>query len=495
MIKKIFFLVIFLLFVVISWRAFQSHIFNFHFVDEDENIIAGYYMTKGEKLYSDIFSHKQPLPAVVSMTTQKITNPNSLYLLIKRNREFVFLYSFLWSVILILSFGLTGLIFVTTFEITKQFLLGNLLLGESLVIFPAVYLIGYLWQHEQAKLKITESNKFLFSLSVVLILLLLFALIPYAIFALLALPVFFKKWKNFIFPLCFSFLLGVLITFPFVNYQKYFENTWMVIQTHYLGATINEGLGKIITFSLLRPFVTFFASQQGDFGQYVKAISLVYLLTFIYLIVLRRNLRKILVFSFLLLGLSSLRYIDPSATFYNGFHALPWFGLILWITIWQLGQIWQDGNLRQVSIVIVTISLCFLGGFFINDYYRISDRETEWYIHYSQLRDTGRTIKKIAEPSDKILVMPVEQLIYWESGLGHATRFLYGYEWIFTNPYYKKEIVSELEKNPPAFIYYDREAMGKEAWDIFDKYVASYKRLRQEGQETLLFVRKDRFGL
>ncbi|MBI4999392.1 hypothetical protein HZB97_01325, partial [Candidatus Gottesmanbacteria bacterium] len=234
---------------------------------------------------------------------------------------------------------------------------------------------------------------------------------------------------------------------------------------------------------------------KGDFGNFVRGLSLVYVLTFIYLFFFKKNLRKVLVVVFSLLGISSLRYIEPSAPFYNAFHAFPWFGLILAITIWQIGQIWQDQGLKRVGIILVISYLGFLGRFFVNDYYRVTDRERDWYVNFSRFYDYGETMKRLSKPGDKIIVFPVEQLLYWQSGLGHATRFLYGYEWLFVNQKYRAEIKNELEKSPPAFIYYDRQSMGKDAWSIFDKYVDSYTRIKQGDFETPLFVRKDRLNL
>jgi hypothetical protein len=499
--KKFLYLLVFFLFIIISWRAFQSHIFNIHFVDEDENIIAGYYMTKGEKLYSDIFSHKQPLPAVVSMITQKLTSPNSLYLLIKRHREVIFFYSAAWSGVLIWQFGLPALFFAVIIEIAKPFLLGNLFLGESLAIFPAVYVIGFLWKHRQDFDKPPTAEKFLFSFSLVLLCLSLFALIPFAFFAFLALVLIIKKWKSYISLVLLSAGLGLFVTVFFVDYLKYLENTMVAIQTHYLGATTNEGLGKIILYSFFRPLTNLVVSRKGDFGNFIWSLSLVYLLSFTYLVILKKGLRKVLLISFFLLGISSLRYIQPWATFYNGFHGLPWFGLILWTTTFQVGEVLKDTTgvsfrrLKNLGLIIVVGFLLFQGRFFVDDYYRVTDRERDWYVNFSRFDGFGRTIKELSKKGDQLMVLPVEQLIYWQSGLEHATRFLYGYEWLFVNPSYRKEIIEELKKSPPAFIYYDRASMGKDAWSIFDDYVANYVRIKREDLETPLFVRKDRLNL
>ncbi len=487
--KKSLYILIFIAFLGLSWKSFQSHIFNIHFVDEDENIIAGYYMNRGEKLYSDIFSHKQPLPAIMSMTAQKITKPENLYMLIKRQRETVFFYSAFWSSILILEFGLPALIFSVFFEIAKTFLLGNLFLGESLAVFPAVYILGYLWKYYKDFEKVSKLSKYVFSSSIILIVLSLFALIPLALIGIL--PVFLtKKKKSYLFPLLLSALVALVLTIPFVNYPKYFENTMAALQTHYLGTVTDEGGGKILLYSFLRPITDLFVARIGDFGNFIWSLSGVYLISFIYLF-LKKSLKKALLFSFFLVGISSLRYIEPSATLYNGFHALPWFGLILWLTILQLSSIKEKKIFSPANLLLFlfTMLLLYQAKFFFVDYYRQTDKERDWYVNFSRFNDWGETIRKQSAPGDKLLVLPVEQLIYWRAGLPHATRFLYGYEWLFVNNNYRQEISHSLETDKPAFIYYDRESMGNDARSIFDKYVASYVRYKQEGIDTILFIR------
>ena len=172
---------LFLLFVFFAFQTLQSRLFSIHFVDEDENMVAGYYMAKGEKLYSDIFSHKQPMPAIFSALINKIFKPKSLFLFIKRHREAVFFHSVFWWLIFLFEFGFSGLIFSIMTEITKRFLLGDLFLAESLVVFPLVYVLGCLWKKQSKKPLSGTLRKYLFLFSLVLIPFELFTLIPFTI--------------------------------------------------------------------------------------------------------------------------------------------------------------------------------------------------------------------------------------------------------------------------------------------------------------------------
>ncbi|MCL4382902.1 MAG: hypothetical protein M1575_00385 [Patescibacteria group bacterium] len=493
MIKKVFFLTIFFLFTIISWRAFQSHIFNFHFVDEDENIVAGYYMTKGEKLYSDIFSHKQPLPAVISMAEQKIQRPNSLYLLIKRHREFVYFYSFIWSVILILAFGSVGLIFSLSVEIVKQFLLGNLFLSESLILFPLVLLIGLLIKIIKKKTLCSHLDLSLISLSSILIIFLQFTLIPLVVAALTTTLMITKKKRYFFFFTVFLGLIFFVTIGFFVDYREYLVNTKNAISSIYLTGNSVGGPGKMILNSVLRPAEIMRLRGMSDWLVFQKGLSIVYLFSFFLLFVTKKELRKTLFAGFVFLGLANLRITDPEATFYGGFHGLPWLGLFLWLTIWQLFSLPNDNvgkkMMRKNLVSYVLVLICVVGfwrfgSFLINDYYRKTNRETDWYVNFSRLYDFGQTIKILSKPGDKLMVLPAEQLIYWQSGLPHASRFLYVY--LFINPKYKKELYEYWEKSPPEFLY-DEQNM-----DLFKKWQYDYIRVKRENNDTPLFIRKDK---
>ncbi len=493
MIKKAFFLAIFLLFTITSWRASQSHIFNFHFVDEDENIIAGYYMTKGEKLYSDIFSHKQPLPAVISMAEQKIQHPNSLYLLIKRHREFVYFSSVIWSVILILTFGSVGLIFSLSIEIVKQFLLGNLFLSESLVLFPLILLIGLLLKVIKKKTLCSNLDLFLISLSSILIIFLQFTLLPIVGVALATTLILVKKKRHFFFLTIFLGLTFLVVIGFFVDYQAYLVNTKNAVSSIYLTGDSVGGPGKMILNSFLRPVEIMRLKGTSDWLVFQKGLAIVYIFSLFFLFITKKESRKTLFAGFVFLGLANLRITDPEATFYGGFHGLPWLGLFLWLTIWQLFVL-PDGNIGKkmiwkklapyVLFLIYAVAFWRLGSFLVNDYYRKTNRETDWYVNFSRLYDFGQTIKILSESGDKLMVLPAEQLIYWQSGLMHASRFLYVY--LFINPQYKKELYEYWEKSPPEFLY-DEQNM-----DLFKKWQYDYIRVKREDNETPLFIRKDK---
>ena len=115
-----------------------------NFVDEEDNMVAAKYIVSGQELYKDIFEQHQPVPYVISAGLQKVVNPDSIFLLIKRHREFVIVWSAVWELAMVYSFGWVGLIFIFIYEFTKHYLFGNFFLAEALSIYPLVFLTGKL---------------------------------------------------------------------------------------------------------------------------------------------------------------------------------------------------------------------------------------------------------------------------------------------------------------------------------------------------------------
>ena len=494
LLKKAFLIIFFSLFLYFSFQTLESHIFSIHFVDEDENMIAGHYIAKGEKLYSDIFSHKQPMPAVFSALINKILKPNSLFLFIKRHREAVFFYSVFWWLIFLCEFSFSGLIFSLVIELSKRFLLGDLFLAESLVIFPLTYILGCLWKLNWEKISFHSLRKYLFLFSLILIPFQLFILIPFTVTSAL-----YFLWKNHFnksafLSLFLIFMLLFLVFLPFVSYSDYFINTKSAIITHYLKDTINKGLIREFSLSFLRPLAVLFSFPKSELGIFTWFLSAAYLAGFIYLFFKERKKRAFLLFSFFLLGVISLRPEHPEATFYGGFHIFPWFASLVFLIILQIKTIilgMTNFNLLLAIFFLVLFSFNS-SRFLVKDYFRKTDRERDFWVNFSRFLGLGRVIKALADEGDKLMVIPVEQLLYRESELSHQNRFLYTYEWIFKNEKLKNELKRDLENDLPAFVYYDYSSVGNDAKILLDPMFVDYIQLRQNDLPSNLLMRKDK---
>ena len=139
MIKKILLLLVVL---GLSWRVSQQRSLSMHFVDEDDHLSGANLINRGYKLHDQIQSNHQPLVYFTSVAIQKLTQPDNIFMLVRRHRQALFVYGSLWSLFIVLRFSWPGLIFILFFEFLKYGLLGNLLLMESLAVYPAVYLLA-----------------------------------------------------------------------------------------------------------------------------------------------------------------------------------------------------------------------------------------------------------------------------------------------------------------------------------------------------------------
>src|SRR3989338_10370801 len=129
-----------LLLFVYLFMGYENKIFSFNFVDEEDNMAIGQFLLRGEKLYSDIYTNHLPVTYIMSSVVQKFTQPNSLPMLVKRHRESVLVWSFIWTIFLILRFGPLWILSIIPYELTKHLLIGNIFLAESFAVFPSIYL-------------------------------------------------------------------------------------------------------------------------------------------------------------------------------------------------------------------------------------------------------------------------------------------------------------------------------------------------------------------
>lgn len=497
-IKKIVLAILFLLFVFFAFRTLEARIFAIHFVDEDENIIAGHFMAKGEKLYSDIFSHKQPMPAVFSALINKVFKPNSLFMLIKRHREAVFFYSVFWWLVLFYRFGVAGFVFSVILELSKRFLLGDLFLAESLVVYPLAYVLGCLWKTVIGQSKSSSPEKYLFLLSLVLISFQLFTLIPLVLTVIFYLLWREKSKKRILLALFLIFLLLFLIFLPLVNYLDYLLNTRASITAHYFKDTVSKGFFRFFFLSFLRPVAVLTSYHRDDFGQFLLILSGLYLLTLIYLLFKKKEQRLFLLFAFFLLGITSLRSTIPDGILYQGFHDFPWFAAILFLTIVQIQMFLASFKTKKeklisyVALFFTLLIFGYSGQFLIKDYWQKADQKTDFDIRFSWLLKIGGTIKTLSTQGDKLVVIPVEQLLYFTSGLPHQNRFLYTYEWIFWDENLRNEIGVDLESSPPAILYYDYSSVGDDAKALFNPIFTGYVQLKQDETTMPLLLRGDK---
>src|SRR4030067_2879999 len=100
---------IFLLaFYAFLYKIYMPRVNAFGCFDDCNNFVAGYFLLKGKALFSQIFFNHNPLMAYLSMFVQLFTNPQNIYELILRHRQFLLLFGLFFNLLLIGRFGLAA---------------------------------------------------------------------------------------------------------------------------------------------------------------------------------------------------------------------------------------------------------------------------------------------------------------------------------------------------------------------------------------------------
>lgn len=486
-IPRIIIILVALVILLITSRSYQTSAFSFHFVDEEDNLVLGKYLLQGETLYRDVFSHHQPLAYIMSAGVQKLTSPNSIYLLIKKHREVIILWAVVWSALLVARFGWPMLLTVAIVEPIKIFLLGHLFLSESLVIYPFIYLLGWFFLSVGPPKK-TEAILLGFCLT--LTLLLLSPLWP-VIFFLLGTFFWQKKLtvKNWSF-LSLGTLLPVVVVLFFINLASYFHDAFYINFKYYIPMSGQAPLVETLFSSFLAPITAIFSWEDRSASlQVTQLVSVVLILN--WAIMLRKKMWKVAALMFLTLGLINLRYVEAGQQSYSGFHLLPWFASLVTMAVITVFIVWQNFQSRWwrlLTVILLMVTLIVTiqeaqGSLFVK-----RDKDKDFYINYSRQTDFGQAVKIMKSPEEKLMVVPDEWLIYWQADIGHASKMVNYYAWMSKVSEIRDPLYQIFTQNPPTYLYCDCK------WGYFglEEYFPKYTKLIKDGQETNLMVLKDK---
>lgn len=456
MIKKIFLLIIIL---GLSWRVSQQRSLSMRFVDEDDHLAGADIINQGYKLYEQISTNHQPLVYSASAAIQKIARADNLLMLIRRHRQAMFGYGALWSLLLVLRFRWPGLIFVLFFEFLKYGLLGNLLLMESLAVYPAVYLLF-------VRLFTSSSRVIELLFLGFCVFLIFFNLVPLypwlAVILLLSLPKI--RW------ILIGFVLPTIILFyfysPFVWFREIIYNNWQYAVPALNMVKTGADWLKIIFF----PFTAYFSPDLQ--AKFISLFFTGYLTASFF--------NRKLLWLYPLLLLANNRVLSPAAAYYEGFHLLPWLGILIVIFVYSLKFLpayFRLGFGIWSLVLLVNPAM---------PYFQTTDPNYEYYVNYSTTDDFRFAVRQLARPGDRLAVTAFQPLVGWQTNTNLATRQLVYYAWQSGVPELKteyKEVFSG--NNPPEIIYGNNDPTL-----LAEKYVNILK----FGQPTELFIRADRFA-
>lgn len=474
-----------IVFLVFTSIFYENRVASFHFVDEEYNFVLGKYLLGGEKLYQKTFSNHQPLGFVISAAVQGVTQPNSIFLLVKRHREFMIAYSFFWSIGLVAAFGLPALLFVALYELMKIFLLGNLFLPEALSVYPLLYLVGLVVYRGQ---KPKKYELVLSGLLVGMIILLLAPLWPLIlVITLLLLRKSSIKSAGFLAAGMVP-MLALFLYFSFL--PQYFYDTVIINTRYFIPLTAAEPAAPSLLKSLFAPLIALFAAEQTPTGLVARMVSAIFLTTCMLLAIKKRH--RLALLGIFLLWLANLRFVWPGQEFYRGFHLLPWFALLLFLSVENAAVV---SSLFKNAVIKLSLVVALLAVFVVSLWssypalFVKRDVRKDLYINYSNQFTMGEAVKIMASDSlrrsDTLLALPDEWLIYWQSGLRPPTRINSYYAWMDKTPDLSAQVKMAFNDLKPTFVYCD---CGREREATVIDYLGGYVRLRGSQGFTNLYV-------
>lgn len=450
------------LWIFLRW-VYRDRLGAFGCFDDCFNIMAGYFITTGKHLYSEIFFNHQPIPAYVSALIQLIYHPTSIYELIYRHRMVLIGFFAISDAILVLRFGFPAFAFALLFETTKGFLFGERFLAESMIVYPLVYVFGIFWQKT-----VYRFEPIVVALATWFI---VFSREPYVLLALFLFGMLMWQRKSSVAIILFLFLS--IITIASHDLSAYW---WNVVTVN--AQAVKEGLSWSTFFY---PVAIFFGGQWNLFRWIEVVLSL------LLLVALLRAGYKRAALVLTVLALSNIRPVEPGTIYYVAFHHLVYYALLI-ASLAYIGK-------RSYLVIAPVILLAVLSP---QSYlHEKVDRAGQFGIGYGHYIMQGEIIKRLARSTNTVFLEQWDDLIYWQANLPSA----YTYSWYTSSmnafPVYRSARDAMFQTNPPDFYYGQcgRVEPGKKPDMtatslppfLWDKYI----RLTQGGTPTCLFVKKD----
>ncbi|MDO8497954.1 MAG: hypothetical protein Q7S61_05430 [bacterium] len=463
------------------------------FGDETAHMIGGHFILKGKIPYTDMQFNHQPLNYIFSALVEKVSSPKNLYIYIARQREAIFIYGAVWNILYFVTFGPIILLFSLIFEISKYWYSGYKLLGETLAVYPTLYLIGIFIKIFLFKEKVSKISLLLFSISTFTAMFSLLPLWPLILFLnIMMVYAFRKEWQKLI-CILFPFVIFSLFLFLYISPTDFIKET-IIYNAKYFFPASGE---KPSLFGLfLLPFYSFIPP-------YTPSQLIITFFTFLFLFltyfVIRIKRLTAWIGIMVILSLSNSRVANRE---FGSFHLLPWFASLLFVTILTIYYLsikktkmsqWYMGKIFYLTIIIVIVFIYF---FTPNALREKKDVITENYINYSYSETYGRAIKILKDPNDRLAAIPNDTVVHWVADIDIATRILEYYDWVYTIPAYRSEIMNTFANKPPEFVI----DTGLRKNSVIDNYIMAilkkdYTQLNHLGKPSNLYLHNRKYAL
>ena len=476
---------------IILYKIYAPKVNAFGCFDDCFNIVAGYFIVSGKKLYSEIFFNHQPLMAYLSFIIQKIYSPINIYELVLVHRQSLMAFSFIMNALMVLRFGLPMLGFVFLYEFSKFYVFGDRFLAEGVVVYPLVYMVCLVWQKYTSK----RLHWYDYMLSVLFAWFVMFMREPYIIISFfLFFLIFFGKPFSYFKKIALGlFILLVIFFLAFLPIPDYFFNVVTVNgQILRSEGVENNLLGQGAVKLFIYPILILFGGEWNIFRYFLVGLDLIFLISFLFLLKIERN-RRILVMLFLILGLANIRIVPPGKIFYAAFHMIVWYGLFIATVTLLLRELFlYKKKIASLLLIILIILFIYIVGSPKSFVRERVDPHYEFITNYGKELQVGEVVRLLSKPTDTLYLDGADDLIYWQ-----AKRLSpYKYSWYTSGmprfSRYRQARLDMFATSPPDFYY--RFCTKEIVPDYFlpKAYENDYQNIHSAGKSTCLYVKKSK---
>lgn len=481
---------IFLTVLVTNLIFYYLQSVNFNFIDEFDNIMAGFYMTKGRLLFSEIVHHRQPGMVWISFLLQKLTIPGSLYELIVVHRYFIMFFSIIATLFISFRFGLTGFLAIVVYEVIAYYSHGNLFQGESISSYILVYLFGLflytLKEKKVYKIDILLSAFFTFAVCIVRE-----TLIPVALF--LYASIFWKQQSKEKFVSLSIFLILLILTVISLPLKDYYYQLVQLNFAQVISSELTVHGGKLVSLlkSFMYPIWTIINFRAEEYNAFLVLLSLVFLGISSYIYKTLYTLRPLIFLISIVLFLSVLRPIDPKA-FYAAYKIGPWSALLSLAVFFLLFEIILKNKLYIKLLLSFSIGI-FLLVFSINRFIiqsQKSDRVFQFNTNYNRYFVTGKVVQILSDKNDTFFIDGYDSLMYWQADTKPAFEYIFFYPVMINDPFFSKKRNKMFLKTPPTFYY--RDCFDKKNYILPVQTALQYIELKNNKKSSCLYMLKSK---
>jgi len=448
-------LLITLLFFIPVFLVYYKESVSFHFIDEYNNFLAGYFLLKGKTLYSQIFFQHQPLMAYISFVLQKILHPQTLYKLVLYHRLFIVCAALIFDLLIVYRFRLIGFAFVFIFELTKYYLFGSTFLAESIVVYPLVYLLGLTWEVLQ-KHKITNAEIWLGTILTWFVIFMREPYIPTALILFVILLVPKRSYKIKLGAVLLLIILSGLVLLGLPIHDYLFEITTVnavgvasgEIQSAHLA-----GPGIITIF--IYPLIILFYGMINYFRGVLVILDLIFLLSlFIYGIKAKQWKNALILL--VILGIANIRIETPGISFFGAYHMLVWYGLFVFTTLLLVNYLYHIKlqPLIRLLTTVLLIALCLYVVLPANAFlWAKVNKQAVFTTNYGPYYTNGEVVRTLADGQTTLFVDGWDSLTYWQADQQISYPYLFYYPPMNNFNVYTNLRTMMFKNNPPEFVY------------------------------------------